>query len=119
MSYGLIELTEVEQRARQKIVQLDQVWILARSSLQSLLQKGLRLVELTSILVETGQPVRHPVCRPGVVHCDVKLSCTLEASLRLRRIPSLDGKGHSDGTGEQVSLWALTLITVGHERQHV
>src|SRR5829696_8669341 len=83
------------------------------------LQKGLRLVELTSILVETGQPVRHPVCRPGVVHCDVKLSCTLEASLRLRRIPSLDGKGHSDGTGEQVSLWALTLITVGHERQHV
>ena len=42
-----------------------------------------------------------------------------QSRLGLRRIPTLDGKRHIDGASQQVGLRALTLFTVGHERQHL
>jgi hypothetical protein len=43
----------------------------------------------------------------------------MQSGLRLRRIPTLDGKGQRNGAGQQVSLYALALITGGHEREHL
>ena len=52
VSYGVAELTEVKQRAREQVVQLDQRPLLADGSLQKLPDKRLRLIKLAPVLVK-------------------------------------------------------------------